>query len=47
MTPNGALLNADESLAYPIRDSIPVMLADEALPLMQLARTAEPLERTE
>jgi uncharacterized protein YbaR (Trm112 family) len=42
---DGALLNADEALAYPIRYSIPVMLSDEALPLSQLTEGDVTLER--
>jgi uncharacterized protein len=33
---DGGLLRDDESLLYPILDDIPVLLADEAIPLAQL-----------
>jgi uncharacterized protein YbaR (Trm112 family) len=34
---DGALVRADGALAYVVRDDIPVMLVDEAVPLDQLA----------
>jgi uncharacterized protein len=33
---DGGLLRADKKLLYPILDGIPVLLADEAIPLGQL-----------
>lgn len=33
---NGGLLHKDQTLLYPIIDDIPVLLADEAIPLDQL-----------
>ena len=32
----GGLLRADETLLYPIFDGIPILLADEAIPLAQI-----------
>jgi uncharacterized protein len=32
----GGLLRADQSALYPIRDDIPILLADEAIPLAQI-----------
>jgi len=32
----GGLLRADKTLLYPISDGIPVLLADEAIPLSQI-----------
>lgn len=36
----GGLVRADNALLYPIIDEIPVLLADEAIPLDQLAPSA-------
>ncbi|UVT15820.1 MAG: Trm112 family protein [Nitrospira sp.] len=33
---DGGLLRADQKILYPIRDSIPVMLIEEGIPLEQL-----------
>ena len=33
----GGLLRADKAVLYPILDGIPVLLADEAIPLAQLS----------
>ncbi len=44
---DGALLNQDHSLAYPIRLSIPVMLADEAIAMNQLDVDSRDVERIE
>ena len=33
----GGLVRTDDALLYPIVDDIPVLLADEAIPLGQLA----------
>lgn len=32
----GGLIRADKTLLYPIQDAIPVLLADEAIPLAQI-----------
>ena len=32
-----ALINEDQSLLFPIRDDIPTLIADEAIPLEQLS----------
>jgi len=36
--PEGGLISADNSLAYPIRDSFPILLKDEAVKLSSTAR---------
>ncbi len=33
---DGGLIRADNTALYPIRDDIPILLADEAIPLAQL-----------
>lgn len=44
---DGALLNQDQSLAYPIRFAIPVMLAEEAIALTQRDDRTTDVERAE
>lgn len=34
---DGALVREDQAYMYPIRDDIPIMLIDEAIPMSQLA----------
>ena len=36
----GALVREDGAFAYPVRDDIPIMLIDEAIPLAQLEGAA-------
>ncbi len=33
---SGGLVRADNAFLYPVRDNIPVLLADEAIPLAQI-----------
>ena len=35
---DGGLIREDQAYMYPIRDDIPIMLIDEAIPMDQLAR---------
>ena len=37
---DGGLVTADQQRMYPIRDQIPTMIADESIPLDQLAETS-------
>lgn len=37
----GALIRADQSVAYPIRDRIPIMLVDEGMVISQLNLVAK------
>lgn len=39
-TIEGALVREDKAYAYPVRDDIPIMLIDEAIPLAQLTAAA-------
>ena len=36
----GVLVREDKAYAYPVRDDIPIMLIDEAIPLAQLEEAA-------